>query len=129
MPAEYDYHCSLLHGSLASADSVTYGINYCSSLNSIIGFHAAGGQMPQDIMHVMFEGVLQLEVHLMLKHFLQTEHYFTLDTLNARIQSFAYSRTEARNKPPKSFSSSHISGSGKLPLSGIHITCTYRSCL
>lgn len=77
--------------------------------------------MPQDIMHVMFEGVLQLEVHLMLKHFLHTEHYFTLDTLNARIQNFAYSRTESRNKPPKSFSSSHISGSGKLPLSGMHI--------
>ena len=52
--------------------------------------------MPHDIMHVMFEGVLQLEVHLMLKHFLQTEHYFTLDTLNARIQNLAYSRTEAR---------------------------------
>lgn len=40
-------------------------------------------------------------------------------TLNAHIENFAYSRTEARNKPPKSFSSGHITGSGKLPLSGI----------
>ena len=81
--------------------------------------------MPQDIMHVLFEGVLQLEVHLMLKHFLCVAHYFTLDTLNTRIDNFAYSRTEARNRPPKSFTSGHITGSGKLPLSGMRHTCTY----
>ena len=81
-PAEYDYHCSLLHGPLANADSITYGINYCSPLNSIVAFRAVGGQLPQDIMHVLCEGVLQLEVHLMLKHFLCVAHYFTLDTLN-----------------------------------------------
>ena len=122
-PAEYDYHCSLLHGPRAHADSITYGINYCSPLNSIVGFHAAGGQMRQDIMHVLFEGVLQLEVQLMLKHFLYVAHYLTLDTLNARIENLAYSRTEARNRPPKLFSSGHITGSGKLPLSGMRHTC------
>ena len=74
--------------------------------------------MPQDIMHVLFEDVLHLEVRLMLKHFLHVEHYFTLDTLNTRIENFAYGSTEARNKPPKPFSSGHITGCGKLPLSG-----------
>ena len=118
-PAEYNYHCSLLQGPLASADSTTYGINYCSPLNNIKGFHAAGGQIPQDIMHVLFEGALHLEVQLMLKHFLNVEHYFTLGNLNARIEHFSYSRTEARNKAPKSFTSGHITGSGKLPLSGM----------
>ena len=81
--------------------------------------------MPQDIMHVLCEGVLQLEVHLMLKHFLCVAHYFTLDTLSTRIDNFAYSRTEARNRPPKSFTSRHITGRGKLPLSGMRHTCTY----
>ena len=69
-------------------------------------------------MHVLFEGVLSLEVRLMLKHFI-LEKFFTLDTLNSRIKNFAYGRKEAMNKPPKSFSSGHITGKGKLPLSGI----------
>ena len=117
-PAEYDYHCSLLQGPLASADSTTYGINYCSALNRVEGFHAVGAQIPQDIMHVLFEGVLHLEVKLMLKHFIVDMGYFTLETLNSRMESFAYSRKESTSKPPKSFSSVHITGKGKLPLSG-----------
>ena len=118
-PAEYDYHCSLLQGPLSNADSITYGINYCSPLNRINGFHAAGGQIPQDVMHVLFEGVLHLEVQLMMRNFICEEGYFTLDTLNSRMENFAYSRKEATNKPPKAFSPGHITGKGKLPLSGI----------
>ena len=118
--AEYDYQYSLLRGPLSSAESTTYGINYCSPLNKIEGFHAAGGQIPQDIMHVLFEGVLHLEVQLMLRHFVIVEHFFTLDTLNSRIKSFVYSRKEAKSKPPKSLLP-HITGKGKLPLSGIYI--------
>ena len=117
-PTSYDYQCSLLNGPLGSAELVTYGINYCSPLNEIDGFHAASGEMPQDIMHVLFEGVLHLELQLMLKHFIYNEHYFSLDTLNARIENFAYGRTESRNKPPKSFSPTNVAGQGKLPLSG-----------
>lgn len=77
----YDYHCSILNGPLSKAESVTYGINYPSPLNKITGFHAAGGQMPQDVMHVLFEGVLHLEIRLMLKCFIYDEHLFVLDTL------------------------------------------------
>ena len=117
-PCNYDYQCSLLNGPLHSSESTTYGLNYCSPLNQISGFHAASGQMPQDIMHVLLEGVLHLEMKLMLKHFIQNESYFSLDTLNARVENFAYGRTESKSKPPKSFSLAHVIGSGKLPLSG-----------
>ena len=72
-------------------------------------------------MHVLFEGVLHLEVKLMLKHFIINERYFTLDRFNSRMESFAYSRKEAANKPPKSFSPVHITGKGKLPLSGLKL--------
>ena len=89
-PAEYDYHCSLLQGPLASADSTTYGINYCSALNRVEGFHAVGGQIPQDIMHVLFEGVLHLEVKLMLKHFIVDMGYFTLETLRVSHQNHSH---------------------------------------
>ena len=48
-------------------------------------------------MHVLFEGVLHLEVKLMLKHFIVDMGYFTLETLNSRMESFAYSRKESTN--------------------------------
>ena len=81
-------------------------------------FHAASGQMSQDIMHVPFEGVLHKEIRLMLKCFIYDEHYFSLDTLNTRIENFAHGRKESRSKPPKVFSHSHINGNGTLSLSG-----------
>ena len=114
----YDYHCSLLSGPLGAVESVTYGINYSSPLNKIDGFHAASGQMPQDIMHVLFEGVLHLEICLMLKYYIDDEHCFSLAIFNSRIENFAHGRSESQNKPPKPFLSSHIGGKGKLPLSG-----------
>lgn len=97
---------------------MTYGINYRSPLNEISGFHVAGGQMPQDIMHVLFEGVLHKEIQLLLKCFVGDEQYFSLDLLNMRIENFAYGRVEAKSKPPKGFKMGHITGQGKLPLSG-----------
>ena len=98
---------------------MTYGINYPSPLNKITGFHAANGQMPQDVMHVLFEGVLHLEIRLMLKSFIYEQRLFLLSVLNSRLESFAYGRTESRSKPSKPILQSHITGSGKLPLSGV----------
>lgn len=98
---------------------MTYGINYCSPLIENNGFNAASGQMPQDIMHILFEGVLQKEIQLLLKCFICDEKFFSLDLLNVRIENFAYGRAERKNKPPKAFTSGHITGQGKLPLSGI----------
>ena len=67
MPAAYDYHCSLLSGDMAESDSVTYGIRYRSLLNDLEHFHVANMmQMLQDVMHVLFEGVLAMEVHMMI---------------------------------------------------------------
>lgn len=57
-PANYDYHCSLLSGPLAEADSVTYGVNYKSSLNGLEEFHVCNSQFPQDLMHIMLKGVI-----------------------------------------------------------------------
>ena len=48
-PENYDYHCSLLDGCLADSDSVTYGVNYRSPLNSLKHFHVANSQLPQDV--------------------------------------------------------------------------------
>ena len=116
----HDYYCSLLGGAFGSEDSVTYGINSTSCLNKIKHFHVANFQMPQDVMHIILEGILPLETRLMLAGFIEDD-FFTLEMLNDRIENFSYSRTEARNKPPKPFNKAHLIGSNKpkLHLSGL----------
>lgn len=113
----------------SNAASTRYSINYCSPLNRLEGFHAVGGQIPQDIMHVLFEGVFHFEVQLLLKHLILVEGHFTLDILNSRIESFAYSRKETKSRSPKSLLLWHIVGKGKLPLSGIIVVLNMHDML
>lgn len=110
----YDHQCALLNGPLRDYDSTTYGINYKSPLNDIPGFHAANNQLPQDIMHVLFEGVVPLELKLMLQEFVIRKKYFDTKFLNSRIESFTYGKKEQRNKPPKDITIETLRLSGKL---------------
>ena len=46
-----------------------------------------------DVMHDILEGSLQYEVKEILKHFINTEKYFTLDELkNKKISEFSLTR-------------------------------------
>jgi hypothetical protein len=101
-PETHDYHCSLLDGPLSAEDSTTYGVNVPCPLNSINHFHVAHSQIPQDIMHVIIEGVLPMETKLMLNAFMD-DGFLTIEMLNERVSNFVYGRDEARNKPPKPF--------------------------
>lgn len=56
-------------------------------------------QLPQDVMHVLLEGVIPYELSMMLYNFISEEKYFTLDTLNDRIACFSYSSQELKDKP------------------------------
>lgn len=78
----------------------------------------ANGQMPQDVMHVILEGVLPFEIRLMLKVFIYDKSYFGLNLLNDRLESFVYGRNEARTKLPKTFERKQITGESSLGLSG-----------
>lgn len=108
----------MLDGILGSEDSTTYGVNYNSALNRIDFFHVANTQLPQDVMHIILEGVLNLETKLLISS-LVDENYFTLDFLNERIANFPYGHSEKGNKPPRAFTNTNLSGS-KLPLSGTY---------
>lgn len=108
----------MLNGPLGSVDSTTYGVTGTSPLNSINYFHVAQSQMPQDIMHVLLEGVLPMETKLLLNRFMQ-DGFLTLELLNQRVSNFTYGRTEARNKPPKPFKKSYFEGTG----SKLHLSC------
>ena len=76
------------------ADSVTYGVNFKSILNDLKHFHVANHQLPQDVMHILLEGVIPYSMKLMLQSFIRNKKYFTLNNLNERIFCFKYSRME-----------------------------------
>ncbi len=82
----HNYHCSLLSGNLSREYS------------KISCFHVIG-QLPQDIMHVLFEGVVPYELSLLLVDFVTVRKYFSIDTLNDRMTCFEYTNEEARDKP------------------------------
>ena len=81
-PDAHDYHCSLLTGVLAEVDSVTYGVNYRSALNNLKDFHVCNGQLPQDMMHVLLEGVVPYTMKAMLQNFISEKRFFTIDYVN-----------------------------------------------
>ena len=83
----YDYHCSLLDGPLSAEDSITYGINYESPLNEIENFHVIN-QLPQDIMHVLLEGVIPYEISLLLTKFLVYQSIFQLTISTTALRAF-----------------------------------------
>lgn len=106
---------------MAVEDSVTYGINYRSTLNDIETFHVGNSQLPQDVMHVLLEGVIPLEIKHLLGEFINVKHYFSLGFLNDRVRCFTFSPEEARDKP------SSIPDSGALHQTGTYSTYIYCS--
>ena len=78
-PVNYRYHCSLLSGVLREVDSVTYGVNYESVLNQLDDFDVGNGQLPQDVMHILLEGVLPYTIKAMLQSFVLENHFSTLN--------------------------------------------------
>ena len=116
----YEYHCKLLDGDLSESDSVTYGINHRSVLNDLYGFHVANGQLPQDVMHLLLEGVIPYELKLMLREFTAVKKYFVVEDLNNRIRSFNYSPEEAKDKPPV-LKAHDLSANGRISMAGMLI--------
>lgn len=120
-PSIYDQDCSQIEeGPTPDKDSIAYGLNYRSPLNAIEHFHVANSQLPQDVMHVLLEGVIPLEMKLMLNVFIYKKKYFSLQFLNERIKSFPYGREESRSKAPKPIDRTHLTTpGGRLRLSGM----------
>lgn len=92
-PEMHFEQCSLLSGSLYDHHSTNFGINRLSKLEEIPGFSVING-LPHDIMHDLFEGVIPLELKLLICHCVQKK-YFTIDFLNERIRTYDF----GNNKP------------------------------
>lgn len=78
--------------------------------------------MVPDVMHDVLEGVLQYESKIMLKQFINQDHYLTLAQLNQQIEAFELGFSEVKSRPsPISHSTlqegdSHLKQSGKFQL-------------
>lgn len=68
------------------------------SVLSKIKFSTAIDLLTVDVMHDILKGTCEYDLGLILNHFISSENFFTLDTLNNRIESL-YSGHEARNNP------------------------------
>ena len=95
---EHTQQCKRLEGPLRDHYSITYGINRCSILNDISNFSVAQN-LPHDIMHDLFEGVVPRELKALLCYFCYDLQLFTVKLLNHRLVNFDYGYTETCDKP------------------------------
>ena len=69
-------------------------------------------------MHDILEGVLQYEAKLLLKQFVNCDHYFTLTQLNQQIQALELGISEVNSRPSPISSASLLERDGPLKQSG-----------
>lgn len=67
-------------------------------LNYLRYFHVCDGLVP-DVMHDLLEGALQYGVKLMLRIFIRTERYFTLEVFNSRLTNLELGYMEKKDRP------------------------------
>nr|XP_054587799.1 uncharacterized protein LOC129153069 [Nothobranchius furzeri] len=82
---------------LKSSLKTTFGINRQSKLVDFPGFNLIE-QMPQDIMHIILEGVAPMEIKCVLKYLVLSGN-LELDIFNSAMQTFPFSSTDIRDKP------------------------------
>ncbi|XP_070534241.1 uncharacterized protein [Ptychodera flava] len=96
------HHCELLSNSTTKQEkqhwSKTYGVTQLSVFHQTLGFNICTG-FPHDMMHVLLEGVVPLEVKLLLRYCIG-EQYFSMNQVNAKLKFFSYGYSERKNKPP-----------------------------
>ena len=91
---QYKKHCEFIHRDGISDSerihfSKVYGINQQSILIELPAFDVTE-QLPQDLMHVLLEGIFPLHLEQFLRYIVQDLHLITLDQINSRIAEFPF---------------------------------------
>ncbi|KAJ8018321.1 hypothetical protein HOLleu_43753 [Holothuria leucospilota] len=86
------------------------GVRESTILNDLAEFHAVDN-ISLDVMHDFLEGVIPLEMYLVVNELIQEEK-FTLEELNSRISCFKYGFADQKNKPSP-LKQSSLSNPGK----------------
>ena len=81
-----------------SSFSVQNGVN-CLSILDNVPFFDLTQCLPQDIMHVLLEGVVDRNCGQLLKRCIYKKHYFSLRHLNNAIATFKYVEREKYSQP------------------------------
>lgn len=100
------------------------GIKEICVWNQIDGFHAVNNYSV-DIMHDILEGVCSYDLSGIFYEFILNLKYFSLDTLNNRLQYFNYGPLEVQNKP-QSISLDVLRNKKKLKMSASEVLCLSR---
>ena len=78
--------------------SKVYGVNRTSILCELPYFDVTE-QLPQDLMHVLLEGVFHVHVNELLKYLVDALSFVTLANINHRIMSHPYAYFEEKPAP------------------------------
>lgn len=95
----YDDQCRMLNymDNLRSRLSTAYGLNRRSAARDIPHFNLTS-MVPEDLMHVIFEGVAPYEIKIALKNMIE-EGIFRLQDINSHIENFPYGYKEKESRP------------------------------
>ncbi|XP_028419229.1 uncharacterized protein LOC114544960, partial [Dendronephthya gigantea] len=106
--------------------STTYGVNRLSVLDKVQHFDVCIC-MPEDIMHILLEGLVPYETKLMLKYLIDESRCITLKELNRRMENFDYGYMNKKNKPT-AITRETINGvtEAKLKQSASQMWCLFR---
>lgn len=75
------------------------GIKIISPFHDLKYFHVCAPGLPPCLAHDLFEGVVQYDVALVLKHLVKKKKWFSYDQLNRRLRRFIVKGVEAGDKP------------------------------
>ncbi|KAJ8049893.1 hypothetical protein HOLleu_02837 [Holothuria leucospilota] len=106
---------------IISNDTSLTGVKTTSVLNQIDGYHVVENVAP-DVMHDFTEGIIPLEMHLVLQRLIERE-MFTLEEINSRIISFNYGFVDKTNKPSPIKLSSLLNPSAASGQTSAQMTC------
>ena len=102
---EYNKRCES-RDSISEAEkthySKVYGINQKSILNELPGFDVTQ-QLPQDLMHVLLEGIFPLHLEQFLHYVIEDAGLMTLGQINSRIAEFPYAYFSDKPGPLSGF--------------------------
>lgn len=96
-----------ISGSEKEHYSKVYGVNRGTILLELNNFDVTK-QLPQDIMHVLLEGIFPLHMEQLMDYVTNNLCLLSLADINARIKSFSYSYFQTK---PSSLSSLNLQGS------------------
>lgn len=73
-------------------------------------------------MHDLLEGICNYDIGFILKEIVFNLNYYSIHTLNDRIESFDYGPTDIRNRPPL-ISEENLKRQGYLKMSASEMSC------